>query len=177
MVDFVYNLESYKIPLLEVLHHRQVFTGLQRQFDESIDRWLKRVQHYINYCEYPTIIMKFLLIDRFTCGLNANEIEAIQRASQCWTLKQLLEHHLDENTDTGRIETGPITYQNIHQSENIASNMMEADPVCFIFYYIPIFNFHHEFPFICRMKRNAHKLMHFMELQTESIRLLKWNRI
>lgn len=182
MVDSVYNLELYKIPSVEILHHRQVFTNLQRQFDESIDRWLKRVQHYINFCEYPTIIMEFLCIDRFTCGLNVSEIEALQKASQCWTLKLLLEHQSDENPNTGRFETGPIIDQNIHQSESIAPNMlMESEPVCLILYivsYESIFNFHHEFPFIYfRTKRNAHKSMHFMELQTESSRLLKWNRI
>lgn len=94
MVHSSNALNLYKVPLHGILKNRRSFYGLRKECGESINRWLKRVQLCIGYCEFPAIIIEFLLIDRFTCELNANELKAIQGVDTL-TLKELIEHYFE----------------------------------------------------------------------------------
>lgn len=111
----VFNLELYTVPILQ--NHRE-FYGLRREFDESIDRWLKRAEICIRRCEFPTIIEEFLLFDRFVCGLNSAELRTIQSVSKSWTLNQLLDRY------------NYLQANNVNENQNIPSDMVKSEPVC-----------------------------------------------
>lgn len=96
MVDSSSSLSLYKVTEHETLKNRRAFYDLRKKFGESMDGWLKRVQICIGVCGFPAIIMEFLLIDRFICGLNANEVKTIQYMDT-WTLRQLIEYNFDED--------------------------------------------------------------------------------
>lgn len=126
MVDTIYHLDLFQIPSEQILRNRQTFYGLLRKSDNETSNWLKQVQNCIRHCEYPKIIMEFLLIDRFICGLNTSELKIIQGASQYWTLKQLLEHILDENID----DIGHIVTNNSAANENVNQlDVVKTEPV------------------------------------------------
>lgn len=95
MVDLVSTLNEYKIPSHEILKNRRTFHGLQKEVSESVDRWLKRVQLCIDCCEFPTVIIEFLLIDRFVCGLNVSELKCMESVD-IWTVKHLLEYYFND---------------------------------------------------------------------------------
>lgn len=133
MVDSIdNNWELYDIPSFQILQNRRVFSGLRREFGESIDRWSKRVQKNIKFCKYPTIVMKFLLIDQFVWGLNANELRSVQSVCKSWTLELLLEHFLNENIeDSGHIpEAKSSVDEHVLQIENISLDIVHSEPVC-----------------------------------------------
>ena len=119
MAHIGFNLDLYKIPSKEILKNRLEFFGLWRRSDDEITIWLKRVQRCIRHCEFPTIILEFLLFHRFVCGLDANELESIRSISKSWTLNQLLDHFLDDSIDTGHIE-----------GNNISLDIVKSEPVC-----------------------------------------------
>lgn len=126
----VFNLDLYEIPLNEILQEHREFYGLRREFGESIEHWLKRVQDFLRHCEFPTIIVEFLLIDRFICGLNSSELRTIQSVSKSWTLKQLLEHVLDGNIDTGHMEANSAADYIVNQNQIIPFDLVKTEPVC-----------------------------------------------
>lgn len=128
MVDVLCNRIMYKTPSNAVLTNRKMFYGLQRKRREPIEQWLKRIQNCIDYCKYPSTI-EFLLIDKFVCGLNKCELEIIQSA-QNWTLKQLLEHFLIENTDFKHSETNSTINEYIISNEIISLDVLKFEPVC-----------------------------------------------
>lgn len=111
MVDIRDNWDLYKTPSDEILQSRRAFYSLRRRPGESNAKWLKRVQECIGYCEFP-LFVEFLLIDRFICGLNANELESI-RSIASWTFKQLLDFFSDVQN------VGTITKVNGNQSLDI----------------------------------------------------------
>lgn len=125
MVDSVCNSSAYKMPTLKILENRRVFYGLRRENGDSVDRWLKRVEIRIGFCEYPTTYMKHLLIDRFISGLNDSEFESIKEVSQHWTLEQLVERILDEHID----DIGHSNDKQVHQFENFALDVIKSEPV------------------------------------------------
>lgn len=106
MANSVNNLNSYKIPTVEILQNRREFYGLQRKYDDNTTTWLKRIENCIRCCEFPAFV-EYLLIDRFVCGLNANELKSI----------------------------GNAVYDSVNQIENIALNMdiVKCEPVCIFF--------------------------------------------
>lgn len=109
MVDPVQNWNLYKVPSHQILGNRLAFYGLRKEFGESIDRWLKRVQSSLRFCEFPTIIVQFLLIDRFLCALSTNELKSIQSTNKSWTLNQLMEHFLDnQNFEIASIDENAV---------------------------------------------------------------------
>lgn len=130
MVDTAVNLDVYRVPLEQILKNRRIFYSLLRRSDEETATWLKQVQSCIHRCEFPSIVMKFLLIDQFVCGLNPSELKIIQGASQYWTMKQLLEHISDENVEIGYIEDESMVDRNVNQYENISLDLVKCKPVC-----------------------------------------------
>lgn len=95
------NQDLYNVPKSEILQNRKAFYGLQRENNETIEKWLKRVQNCISHCEFPMFI-EFLLIDRFVCGLDSTEMKIVQD-TVTWSLKQLLDHFLNRNINTKSI--------------------------------------------------------------------------
>lgn len=90
MTETVCNWDFYKIPTIEILQYRTAFYNLRRRNDQSIEQWLKRVRELIGYCKFP-LFFKYLLMDRFICGLNIVEIQKIQSVGKFSTLEELLE--------------------------------------------------------------------------------------
>lgn len=102
MADTSFLSKSYRVPSDGIQRNRRVFYGLRRKSDESISQWLNRVQSYIRHCKFSAF-KEFLLIDRFVCGLNPNELQSIQNLKKSWTVKQLLEHYRDETVDKAKL--------------------------------------------------------------------------
>lgn len=94
MVDSVCNWDFYKIPTIEILQYRTAFYSLRRRHDQSIEQWLKRVRELIDFCKFP-LFYKYLLMDRFICGLNFVELQALENAGKFSTLDELL-HNLSQ---------------------------------------------------------------------------------
>lgn len=99
MNDTARSWSMYKAPDIDTLQNRQAFYGLKRGNQESLEKWLKRVQECIDCCEFP-LFVEFLLIDRFVCGLNSVEMEII-RGTESWSVMQLLDYFLNRNIGTG----------------------------------------------------------------------------
>ena len=132
MVDTVFSLDLYQIPSKEILKNRREFFGLWRRSDDEISAWLKRVQNCIRRCEYPTIILEFLLFDRFVCGLDADELKSLRSVNKSWTFKQLLNHFSDKSIDTGHIEANLTVDYGINQIENISLDIVKSELVCLL---------------------------------------------
>lgn len=90
MVNTVSDLDFYKIPLNGIQQTRIEFYNLKRGIDETIEQWMNRVQSSIICCDFPANIYRFLLIDRFLCGLHQAEMQVIRSAGTWSTLKQLI---------------------------------------------------------------------------------------
>lgn len=132
-----YTLNSYRIPSDGIQRNRRVFYGLRRKSDESISQWLNRVKSYIRHCEFSRF-KEFLLIDRFVCGLNPNELATIQNLKKCWTVKQLLEHYLDEDADQAKsVVDNNIDEKQDNESESVCSllsrNIRKSDFTLILF--------------------------------------------
>lgn len=126
MVETVFNLQSYKIQSNEIIQNRRAFYGLLRRSEDKTTTWLKQVQNCVRRCEYPKIIMEFLLFDRFICELNDNELPSMESVNKSWTLQQLLEHFYG----TGHIETVSAVIDIANQNENTVLDSVKSEPVC-----------------------------------------------
>lgn len=129
MADPDIHLDLYKIPSIEILRNRQIFYGLWRRSDDKTRTWLDRVESSIRHCDFPTIIVEFLLLDRFVCGLSASELSSIQIVKESWTLIQLLEHFFDGNVDIGHIKTDSVVNNNSDQNQNPSIAVVKSEPV------------------------------------------------
>lgn len=94
MVDSIGNLVLYRTPSKAVIKNRREFYALRKKRGESTEKWLKRVRTHVNCCEFLTF-SEYLLIDKFICGLNNEEIESIQNA-HTWTLELLNEYFISQ---------------------------------------------------------------------------------
>lgn len=97
MLKAMTNLNSYKIPTKKIREQRKIFHDLHRIDDESIELWLNRVESVTNRCEFP-VFAKFMLIDKFACELNDDEIELMLQCDvrrRTWSYKQVREYVLD----------------------------------------------------------------------------------
>lgn len=110
------KFNSYRVPSDGIQRNRRVFYGLRRKSDETISQWLNRAQSYISHCEFSTY-KEFLLIDRFVCGLNANELESIKNVNKTWTVKQLLKH-VNSDIDSRPIAAELVIDNSININEN-----------------------------------------------------------
>lgn len=129
MVDPIFNLDLHKTPSERIQRERRVFYSLWRRSDDDTTVWLKRVHNCIHRCEYPSIIMEFLLFDRFMCGLNDNELESLQNVNNSWTLEQLLEYFSDENIGTEHIENSLMVDENVNHNENVSLDWVKFETV------------------------------------------------
>lgn len=130
MTDSVSSLGLYKIPSEEILQNRRAFYDLWRRSDDKTVAWMKRIQNCIQCCDYPKIIMDFLLFDRFVCGLNANESKSIQSVIEYWSLDELLEYFSKKNNDTIYININSLIDKNVKQHQTIALAVVKTEPVC-----------------------------------------------
>lgn len=124
MVDSVSDWNVYKTPSKQILRNRRAFYGLQRKAQEPVEQWLKRIQSSIRCCEFPSII-EFLLIDRFVCGLNRNELKTIQ-CVQNWTVNQLIDMFSNQNIKNDSTEPN-LTYS---PNQILAVNLIKSERVC-----------------------------------------------
>lgn len=107
-INIVYNLNLYKLPLSEILQNHRKFYGIRRDHGEGKDRWLKRIQRYANCCEFSLNSAEFLIIDEFLCGINKDELQAIQSVRKAWTHKQLMNYVSSGNDDAGYMEAESV---------------------------------------------------------------------
>lgn len=117
------GLNLYKIPSNEILHKRIEFYDLKRGIGETVEQWLNRVQSSILSCTFPTITNRFLLIDRFICGLSRDEMQIIERAGTWSTLKQLMAMFADQ-------EDGPS------RNRDISVDTVKPVKVCVVLIYV-----------------------------------------
>lgn len=141
MADTVFNLQLYTIQSNEILRNRRAFYGLLRRSEDKTTAWLKQVKNCIRRCEYPKIIMEFLLFDRFICELNDNELTSMESVNKSWTLQQLLEHFYG----TGHIETVSAVVDIAKQNENTVLDSVKSEPVCIC--HVKIICFHEKSTF------------------------------
>lgn len=129
MADPIFNLDFYEMPSNEILRHRREFYSLSRRSDDQSTTWLKRIRNCIRRCDFPAILVEFLLFDRFVCGLNDNGLKSVRSVSKSWTLKQLLEPFLEERTDAGHTEG------NLPIDDTRNQIMVKSEQVCEYFQY------------------------------------------
>lgn len=152
-----YNLDTFKIPLNGILENRREFYNLRRNSSDSMAMWLKRVEHCIDRCEFATIFIKFLLIDRFICELNSVELKTIENADNL-TLNQVLEQFSDKNFNTECIEADSLLDKLVNPNAHISLDAVKSEPVC-IYSYLSVYfmkvNRNLSIQSIRRMKTNA----------------------
>lgn len=134
-----HNSNIYKIEIEEVLENRRVFYNLRRNSDDLMTTWLKRIEHCIHRCDFPTIFTEFLLIDRFVCGLNSVELKTIQNSDN-WTLNQVLEQFADGSFNTAHIEAGSVDNRSCNQNAHITLGAVKSELVCTTIDYIFVFH-------------------------------------
>lgn len=138
MTDAVFNLDLHKIPSKQIRQSRREFYSLWRRSDDKTTTWLRRVRNCIRRCEFPRIILEFLLFDRFTCELDSTELKSIQKANKSWTLNQLLEYYLDGNVVSGEehFESGWAVDDTLNRNENELIDVVKSEPVCLHFVHL-----------------------------------------
>lgn len=116
----------YKVPPNTIIENRKTFYGLKRRNSDSIQAWFERVRSYINHCKYPKII-EFLLVDKFMCGLNTDELESI-RLVDTWSFRKLHEYLKDEQiTQTNRNANVVVNNQHINSYEEILGVVVKCE--------------------------------------------------
>lgn len=125
MAELDCNPYLYTLPSISVLENRKQFYGLKRESDERTQSWLKRIQWHINRCAFPKII-EFILIDKFMCELNFNEVEFIRRI-ETWTLNQLLDYFADDKV----VDVQWANDTNIMVDQNIGTSQEKSTPELF----------------------------------------------
>lgn len=103
MFEAIFDLSiKYKIPSLKVRYNRKIFCGLKKKRNELVNDWFNRVQDRINRCEFENI-SEVLLIDKFFCELNDDEIKPFLD-TDTWSLNQLNEYFSSRNSKIIDIE-------------------------------------------------------------------------
>lgn len=78
----------YRTPSIGVFRNRKRFHATQKTNSESISDWFKRLQKFINNCDFDCI-SDYVLIDKFISGLNDTEFEKISQVPN-WTIEELI---------------------------------------------------------------------------------------
>lgn len=115
MVEAFYNWELYKIPSVEILSNRKIFYKLKRKKEESCGKWLHRIRHHIDCCEFSQFT-EFLLVDKFFCELNTDEIKSMQTARN-WSFQNLCEHFKVENVWKKRMDMERFEFVSIQLTD------------------------------------------------------------
>lgn len=108
---FSTDSKLYQTPSEIVRQNRKQFYSSQKENTESISKWLCRIGQYSQDCEFGAR-SDFLLIDKFICELNSEEIQKFQNVST-WSLEQLYKAAAEEpqthvencKTETTEIES------------------------------------------------------------------------
>lgn len=78
----------YKSPSLVAFHHRQQFHATQKAQDETVSDWYKRLQKFVENCEFQDIT-DYMLIDKFVSGLGEVDFQKISQVPT-WTSEELI---------------------------------------------------------------------------------------
>lgn len=79
----------YEKPTNSEKKKRNIFYTLKREENESPRKWLMRIYRCLKKCEYSKkSLRKFLLFDRFVCGLNKLEQSKLPKQL---TIKRIVE--------------------------------------------------------------------------------------
>lgn len=136
MVDSAANWDFYKIPTIEILQYRSAFYRLRRPCNQPLEQWLTRIKNCLGFCQFP-LFYKYLLMDRFICGLTIVELKLIQSAGKYSTLEELLAFITKQTNHPERItpsRTVDVSVNQINQSENAPSlELVKFEPVCLKF--------------------------------------------
>lgn len=81
--------EFYQIPSEIILYSRKLFYLSQKEKEESVLEWLRRIKTCVDTCDFGTLT-DFFLIDKFTCELDTDEI-ALLKSIGTLSLERLLE--------------------------------------------------------------------------------------
>lgn len=125
----------YKIASDRIRQNRQTFYDLNRERDEDIKTWFDRIQSIVRCCKFARC-RQFLIIDKFICELDTDEIERIKRAlTDSWTLQQLNKYFVDENLQTKRTKSVLKTYKkNVVESRESPAKAIKCEVVSNIFW-------------------------------------------
>lgn len=93
------NIVAYKLPSETIRKNRQSFYNLHRRNGEQRKTWFERIQSVANCCKFARC-RQFMIIDKFICELNANEVEQIKPKIDTWSLKQLTDYLVNDISDT-----------------------------------------------------------------------------
>lgn len=93
MVDVIGDSILYKSPSEAAIKNRREFYALRKKRGETTKKWLERVCTHASCCEFLTLT-EYILIDKFVCGLNNEEIESILN-TDTWTLNLLNERFVN----------------------------------------------------------------------------------
>lgn len=62
---------------LTIYEKRKAFYTLHKETTEPVERWLHRVRHLSDRCQFGTS-RDFVLIDKFVCELNGEDVERLR---------------------------------------------------------------------------------------------------
>lgn len=89
----------YETPSEAILQNRNAFYLSQKDNAEPIAQWFYRIRQSIENCNFGSLT-DFLLIDKFICSLNSEEVRWI-RKTDMWSLDQWINAIIDQlNTET-----------------------------------------------------------------------------
>lgn len=89
----------YETPSEAILQNRRAFYLSQKENAEPIAQWFYRIRQSTRSCNFGTL-NDFLLIDKFICGLDSDEVQWI-RQTDMWSLDQWINAIIDQiNKDT-----------------------------------------------------------------------------
>lgn len=131
MVDVAGHWDFYKIPTIEILQYRSAFYRLRRSHDQPLEQWLDRVRNSLGFCDFP-LFFKYLLMDRFICGLDIVELKMIHSAGKYSTLEELLEFIAQQMNHPERNKTKLSADNTVNQNESVSSSVdiVKSEPVC-----------------------------------------------
>lgn len=79
---------SYNTPSRAAFHCRKLFHSCQREHIESNEKWLRRIEEYLNGCEFGTL-SDYMLIDKFISGLSDDIVDRFAQTHSI-TVQELL---------------------------------------------------------------------------------------
>ncbi|KAJ6649605.1 Zinc finger protein [Pseudolycoriella hygida] len=79
---------EYQTPRATIFLNRKRFHATQKSITESISDWFKRLQEFVNNCEFKQIA-DYMLIDKFISGLSETDFEKISKVP-IWTVDELI---------------------------------------------------------------------------------------
>lgn len=134
MDDVLDDWALYTLPSKEIIENRKDFYSLRKKRRESIQQWLERVRIQAGRCEFLKFT-DYLLIDKFICELNNEEIESI-RYTSTWTLKLLNESLVNRNNAIAV----NATIDDPNELILIPLDTVKSEPVCMVIWMIQCYS-------------------------------------